>query len=96
MSLKFKLVCSNCTYHETVSAGVIPEELYSCRTYQCLNCEILFDWYTMNVDRPEWLADILFCPMCMKGEIVEWDYETGVCPKCNQPMEITGMVEYRL
>ncbi len=94
MTHKFKLVCSTCHYNEIVSAGETTGEYFTSRTYQCMNCEILFDWYTVNELTPAGFGDILFCPKCNRGEIVEWDFEKGVCPKCCQPMKIVALVEF--
>ena len=95
MTYKFKVACSSCHYNEIVSAGETIGEYFACQTYQCLNCKTLFDWYTVVGNEVEGFGDILLCPTCDKGEIVAWDYEKGVCPKCCQSMKIVALVEYR-
>ena len=94
MSHKYKMVCSKCDYNEIVSNGETVGQYFSSRTYQCINCAILFDWYTVIGDKPEGLRDMLFCPMCMGPEIVGWDFDTGLCPKCCQPMKIVARMEF--
>jgi hypothetical protein len=92
--------CKSCSYKADVFGEKQKDYNGTYETFVCLNCKILTDCETEDVildeDGP---ADFFIhfaptepkCLCCDKSDLIPWNSNMCLCPKCNEKMELTRL-----
>jgi hypothetical protein len=72
--------CNKCHYQANISGR--SDALFSGQTETkvCLNCKELSDYVVLTDDHK--IVTEIACENCGKQEVVNWNYKTKPCPKC--------------
>jgi hypothetical protein len=92
--------CNSCSYKADVFGAIQKDHRGTFETFVCLNCRILLDTQTEDAKiEGDNFRDMVIrfspieskCLCCDKLDLIKWDSETCLCPKCSEKMELTRL-----
>lgn len=92
--------CNSCSYKADVFGAIQKDHRGTFETFLCLNCRILLDTQTEDakVEGDNFRDMVIrFSPIepkylcCDKSDLIKWDSQMCLCPKCSEKMELTRL-----
>lgn len=97
-SREYKTYTCKCGYKADVFGEKQKDFNGTFETHVCLNCRILIDCNTEDsILNGNFEAEVKFesvepkCLSCDTNDVIKWDSDLKICPKCNGEMEQTRL-----
>ena len=101
MGEKRELICPNCNYGVLTSGGLDRGFYVYTNTFVCLDCKSIIDVAVSESKHRNNLHSVEApinptqpvineCPKCKSNDLVIWNAEKRICPKCGTHLNVNG------